>query len=161
MNNKKARRPPAQPRNGQMQPRPRNDEMQMQPRPRHDVMHDQTRPLHRARAEDPQMEPRVMSSNREGSIPRHIQRFLDNSSLSTDQRHNVRDVYTDISRLADIERHLDEINIALDLKKNHPEEHNVNVLQKWLNKKTGTDSFRTRWVTEKAQKVKPEETCNI
>lgn len=88
------------------------------------------RTQHRALPGGAQMQPRRMSTNRERSIPRHVQRFLDSSTMNLNQRQVVQEVYSDMdSRLADIERQLDEIDFAIDMKKGNTEDDNVTVKQ--------------------------------
>ena len=64
------------------------------------------------------------------------------------------------SRLADIERALDEINTAINSNEATITNTNEKIFKKWINKKSKL-KFESRWITEKQKEIKKDDICNI
>lgn len=64
------------------------------------------------------------------------------------------------TRLDDIERALDEINLVVRDIGVSKEENNEKIFNRWVNK-VSADRFVSRWITEKANKSKQDDVCNI
>lgn len=77
------------------------------------------------------------------------------SSLAVQETYQHMD-----SRLDDIERALDEINTAVQNIDESVEDRNLKIFNNCLNNPTG-ERFISRWITEKANKNKKDDVCNI
>ncbi|CAI2369901.1 unnamed protein product [Moneuplotes crassus] len=110
--------------------------------------------------------PQAINSREERrrNISQHVQRFFTDAETALSQmniQQEVENTYGNMDeRLDEIERALDEINISVNNPEGFKEHKNENIFNKWINT-ISQDRFVSRWITEKANKSKGDDVCNI